>query len=72
MRESRAYRRAVRAAVRAHIARYGPICPGDDSHPRHPSDDLTADHPVAIINGGRVDGPLRVTCRSANSRKGAR
>lgn len=62
----------MRAAVRDHIRRHGPICPGDAHHRAHFSDDLTADHPLAIVNGGAVDQPLRVMCRSANSRKGAR
>lgn len=62
----------MRAAVRDHVARYGHVCPGDATHEPHPSSDLTADHPLAIINGGAIDGPLGVLCRSANSRKGAR
>ena len=33
--------------------------------------DLTADHITPIANGGHPLGPLRVLCRSCNSRRGA-
>jgi 5-methylcytosine-specific restriction endonuclease McrA len=32
--------------------------------------DLTADHVVPVIDGG-ANGPLRVLCRSCNSRRGS-
>lgn len=59
-------------AVDAHRAEYGDWCLGDVDHEAHECHDLTADHVVAVANGGAPNGPLRVTCRSANSRKGAR
>jgi hypothetical protein len=40
------------------------------------SEDLTADHVTAMVtamvNGGDPLGPLRVLCRSCNSRRGAK
>lgn len=72
LRETAAYRRAVRGAVAEHVAVHGWVCPGDDRHPAHATRDLTADHPLAIVRGGAVDQPLKVLCRSANSRKGVR
>ncbi|MBA2614314.1 MAG: HNH endonuclease [Actinobacteria bacterium] len=38
-------------------------------HPGSPSNPLTADHVVPVSRGGR-GGPLRVACRSCNSRRG--
>lgn len=34
--------------------------------------DLTADHALALANGGRNDGERRVLCRSCNSSRGKR
>jgi hypothetical protein len=59
-------------AVAAHRAKHGDVCLGDTRHPAHPCTDLTADHITPVALGGAPDGPLRVTCRSANSRKAAR
>lgn len=58
------------AAVSAWRAGYGDVCPGWQREP-HASTDLTADHRVAVANGGAEDGPLDVLCRSCNSRKGS-
>jgi 5-methylcytosine-specific restriction endonuclease McrA len=35
------------------------------------TEDLTADHITAMANGGDPLGPLRVLCRSCNSRRGS-
>ncbi|SKF61371.1 Uncharacterised protein [Mycobacteroides abscessus subsp. abscessus] len=57
-------------AVAEHVARLGWVCPGYGV-PAHESRDLTADHVLAVANGGG-DGALAVLCRPCNSRKGAR
>jgi 5-methylcytosine-specific restriction enzyme A len=83
----RAYQRAKRARrpdlddaaerkrrarlVADHRARIGDWCPGLGSHPAHPSADLVADHVVEVAAGGPATGPLRVLCRSENSRRSA-
>lgn len=69
--DDRAERRRRANAVAAHVARAGWWCPGY-GRPRHPSRDLTADHPVALAKGGANDQELEVLCRSCNGRKGAR
>ena len=51
--------------------RNGNVCPGH-GRPAHQSSDLTADHITPIGIGGAPDGPLRVLCRSCNSRKADR
>lgn len=63
----------ARAAVAAHLAENGPVCPGwgVPPHPVDP-DDLTVDHPVALANGGGHDQPVGVLCRRCNAAKGAR
>lgn len=66
---NRAERRRRAAAVAEHRARHGNWCPGYRVAP-HESADLTADHVVAVVNGG-ADGPLTVLCRACNSRKNA-
>ena len=48
---------------------YGDWCPGDETHEAHPSGDLTADHIYPRSDYGD-NGPLRVLCRAANSRRG--
>lgn len=58
-------------AVRAHREVYGDWCPGW-MRPGHRADDLTADHVAPVAAGGPPTGPLRVLCRSCNSRRGAR
>lgn len=60
------------AAVAAHVRRHGWLCLGDKHHDRHECRDLVADDPIPIALGGDPMQPLKVMCRSANSRKGAR
>lgn len=67
-----AYRSARNAAVAAWVRAHGWRCPGDGEHPAHETRDLTADHPVALANGGPLIQEFAIMCRSANSRKGAR
>jgi hypothetical protein len=57
--------------VADHRARVGDWCPGLDQHPAHPCADLVADHVVEVAAGGPATGPLRVLCRSENSRRSA-
>ncbi len=54
-------------AVAEWVAVHGWICPGW-RRPPHPSHDLTAAHTVAVANGGG-DSPIKVLCRSCNSRQ---
>ena len=65
-----------RRVIAKHVGQFGWVCPGDGAeHPSHPSHDLTADHVVAIEDGGSpfpLDDGLRVLCRSWNSTLGAR
>ncbi|MDN3356068.1 HNH endonuclease [Actinomadura sp. DC4] len=56
--------------VRVHVEQYGWVCPGWQRD-AHPSTDLTADHVNPRAAGGRIDGPLRVLCRSCNSARQA-
>jgi hypothetical protein len=60
-----------RRVVADHRARVGDWCPGLGQHPAHPSADLVADHLVEVAGGGLASGPLRVLCRSENSRRSA-
>jgi hypothetical protein len=60
-----------RRLVADHRATVGDWCPGLGQHPAHPSADLVADHLVEIAAGGLASGPLRVLCRSENSRRSA-
>lgn len=66
-----AERRRMAAAVQSWIAAHGTICMG---HGRGAhmvaARELTADHVIPISQGG-AGGPLRVLCRSCNSRRGA-
>jgi hypothetical protein len=57
--------------VADHRARVGDWCPGLGQHPAHPCADLVADHVVEVAAGGPATGPLRVLCRSENSRRSA-
>ena len=66
-----AERRRRRQLVADHRARVGDWCPGLGQHPAHPSADLVADHVVEVAAGGLASGPLRVLCRSENSRRSA-
>jgi hypothetical protein len=66
-----AERRRRRELVADHRARVGDWCPGLGDHPAHPSADLVADHVVEVATGGPASGPLRVLCRSENSRRSA-
>ena len=60
-----------RRVVADHRATVGDWCPGLGDHPAHPSADLVADHVVEVAAGGLASGPLRVLCRSENSRRSA-
>ncbi|WP_285636856.1 HNH endonuclease [Actinoallomurus iriomotensis] len=53
-----------------HVEQYGWVCPGWRRDP-HPATDLTADHVNPRAAGGRIDGQLRVLCRSCNSSRQA-
>lgn len=67
------WRRLSSAAVRRHVRLHGWVCPGYEV-PRHPSTDLTADHPVALATGGEAYpklAALPVLCRACNGRKAA-
>ena len=66
-----AERQRRRKLVADHRATVGDWCPGLGQHPAHPSADLTADHVVEVAAGGLATGPLRVLCRSENSRRSA-
>ena len=61
-----------RRLVAEHRATIGDWCPGLEDHPAHPSADLVADHVVEVAVNGLETGPLRVLCRSENSRRSAR
>lgn len=58
-----------RAAVAQHRAQYGNVCPGW-RRLEHEATDLTADHPVAVADGGDESAALEVLCRSCNAAKG--
>jgi 5-methylcytosine-specific restriction enzyme A len=60
-----------RRLVAEHRATIGDWCPGLGDHPAHPSADLVADHVIEVAAGGPASGPLRVLCRSENSRRSA-
>ena len=60
-----------RRLVADHRANVGDWCPGLEDHPAHPSADLVADHVVEVAVSGLETGPLRVLCRSENSRRSA-
>lgn len=62
-------RRAL--AVSDWVVKHGYWCPGV-LRPGHPSRDLTAAHDPPIALGGDPRGPLKVHCRSCNSRQAAR
>jgi 5-methylcytosine-specific restriction protein A len=64
-------RQRRRRVVADHRATVGDWCPGLEDHPAHPSADLVADHVVEVAIGGLATGPLRVLCRSENSRRSA-
>jgi len=60
-----------RELIEDHIARYGSWCPWR-GHWVHP-EDLTVDHIVALVNGGRTSrANAQVLCGDCNSAKGAR
>ena len=60
-----------RRLVADHRATVGDWCPGLEDHPAHPSADLVADHVIEVAISGLASGPLRVLCRSENSRRSA-
>ena len=61
-----------RRLVATHRADVGDWCPGLEDHPAHPCADLVADHVIEVAVNGLETGPLRVHCRSENSRRSAR
>ena len=67
-RPSSAEQKRRRQAVAGHVNSRGWNCPGWNTAP-HASRDLTADHVQPRSLGGE-HGPLRVLCRSCNSRRG--
>jgi 5-methylcytosine-specific restriction protein A len=68
---SHAERQRRRRLVANHRAEVGDWCPGLEDHPAHPCADLVADHVVEVAVNGLETGPLRVLCRSENSRRSA-
>ena len=62
----KAVRNADRPIARAVVAA-SPVCAKCGA-----TDDLTADHVIALANGGTNHGPRQTLCRPCNSRKGAR
>ena len=66
------WRRRSAAAIAAWVRANGWICPGY-GRTRHPSRDLTVDHPTALAHGGSLlEQETPVLCRECNSRKGSR
>jgi hypothetical protein len=70
--DDRHERERRRRLVADHRAEVGDWCPGLEDHPAHPSADLVADHVIEVAITGLATGPLRVLCRSENSRRSAR
>lgn len=72
--DSREWRERRDATLAAYRAQHGNACPGwgEPAHLAGISNPLTADHPVALADGGTHDQALTVLCRRCNSRKGAR
>jgi 5-methylcytosine-specific restriction protein A len=68
---NRQERERRRRLVADHRATIGDWCPGLEDHPAHPSADLVADHVIEVAVSGLATGPLRVLCRSENSRRSA-
>jgi 5-methylcytosine-specific restriction enzyme A len=68
---NRRERERRRRVVADHRAEVGDWCPGLEDHPAHPSADLVADHVVEVAISGLATGPMRVLCRSENSRRSA-
>jgi hypothetical protein len=60
-----------RRLVATHRVTIGDWCPGLEDHPAHPCADLVADHVIEVAISGLATGPLRVLCRSENSRRSA-
>lgn len=66
-----AERRRRKAAVDAHRAEFGDVCPGWGRAPHvvvRPNR-LSADHVVSVARGGAEGGPLQVICVRCNSSK---
>ena len=65
-------RQYKKKTVENYIKQYGNLCPGYERVPHNATDNnpLTADHIVPKHAGGNPFGPLRVLCRSCNSRRG--
>lgn len=69
-RSTAGWTRTSQNILAAHRATHGNWCPGTDTHPAHPSTDLTVDHIDPLATTGRDTGRYRVLCRSENSRLG--
>lgn len=66
----RAWRTMAKAAIAAHVAEHGYVCPGWQREP-HPSTDLTADHGIPLAVGGDpLPAQVTILCRGCNGRKG--
>jgi 5-methylcytosine-specific restriction enzyme A len=67
----RTWRKVARAAIEAHVATNGLVCPGWGVHPHQVRrTQLTADHVRPLSAGGTGDAAnVAVLCRSCNSAK---
>lgn len=68
------WRRLSAWLLSKHRREQGSVCPGDEHHDAHPSDDLTVDHIIPLAAGGELldRENTRILCREWNGRKGAR
>jgi 5-methylcytosine-specific restriction endonuclease McrA len=66
------YRRARKAAIDAHLQKYGAVCPGYRVLPHTATRaELSVDHIVPLADGGRNDSSnFQVICITCNKRKG--
>lgn len=66
------WRKMRKAAVVAHIQRFGEVCPGWKRDPHTaPKATLEGDHRVSLAMGGKNEpSNIDVLCRSCNARKG--
>lgn len=64
------WRRLAKTVKARHIRTQGYMCPGYGT-PRHLAPRLSADHIVALVDGGQPfdEGNVQVLCVSCNSRK---